>query len=78
MLVMVIYCDNIMMLNLIKVKFLRGGGEVRDFGGEASPLGPPPPQLDETLLANSSTSSLKRLGFPPYLPISLSLSGNLQ
>ena len=36
---MVIYCDNIiMMLNLIKVKFLRGG-EVREFGGEASPLG---------------------------------------
>ena len=73
---MVIYCDNIMMLNLIKVKFLRGG-EVRKFGGEASPWAPPP-QLDETLLANSSTSSLKRLGFPPYLPISLSLSGNLQ
>ena len=46
MLVMVIYCDNIMMLNLIKVKFLRGpggggGGGVREFGGEASPLGPP-------------------------------------
>ena len=40
MLVMVIYCDNIMMLNLIKVKFL-SGGEVREFGGEASPLGPP-------------------------------------
>ena len=31
------YCD-IMMLNLIKVKFL--GGEAREFGGEASPLSP--------------------------------------
>jgi hypothetical protein len=39
-----IYCD-IMMLNLIKVRFL--GGEARQFGGEASPLFPP---LDETLM----------------------------
>ena len=75
---MVIYCDNIMMLNLIKVKFLRGGGGRAGVWRGSFPLGPPPPQLDETLLANSSTSSLKRLGFPPYLPISLSLSGNLQ
>ena len=43
--ILVIYCD-IMMLNLIKVKFL--GGEARKFGGEASPLSPP---LDETLVA---------------------------
>ena len=42
--ILVIYCD-IMMLNLIKVKFL--GGEARKFGGEASPLSPP---LDETLM----------------------------
>ena len=35
-----------MMLNLIKIKFL--GGEAREFGGEASPLSPPP--LDETLV----------------------------
>ena len=34
-----------MMLNLIKVKFLGGGG-AREFGGEASLLSPP---LDETL-----------------------------
>ena len=46
-----------MMLNLIKVKFLGGGGgEAREFGGEASPLSPP---LDETLLVYSGVSLLR-------------------
>ena len=44
---LVILFGDIMMLNLIKVKFLGGGGKLyREFGREASPLSPP---LDETL-----------------------------
>ena len=39
------------MLNLIKIKFLEG--EAREFGGEASPLSPPPP-LDETQIVLTS------------------------
>ena len=64
------YCD-IMMLTLIKVKFLGGGA--REFGGEASPLPPPPPpppQLDETLyildfIVDSVFSLSVLSGFPP-------------
>ena len=69
MLVMVIYSDNIiMMLNLIKVKFLRGGGEMREFGEEASSLGPPP------LLPSARPAN--RIRFPDLLTQRVEMRSN--
>ena len=58
------YCD-IMILNLIEVKFL--GGEAREFGGEASPLSPP---LDETLVTDANWAhEFKNLPFSASLDL---------
>ena len=50
--------------DLILKKFIvRGGGELRLLGGEASPAPPPPHSLDETLLVATYMVSCPGNGF---------------